>query len=90
LTAEAIKSRHLRLAGWIANTIDPDMPHLADNLSTLHHELGERHQAPCLGVIPWVDDPHPDAVASHLNDAALRSAFGLHRRVQACSTPETA
>jgi len=81
LTAEAIKARHLPLAGWIANTIDPGMAYLEHNLSTLRHELDERQQVPCLGVIPWLDDPHPNAVAAHLEDAALRSTFGLPARV---------
>jgi len=81
LTAEAIKARHLPLAGWIANTIDPGMAFLEQNLSTLRHELDERQQVPCLGVVPWLDDPRPESVAAHLDDAALRSAFGLPERV---------
>ena len=81
LTAEAIKARHLPLIGWIANTIDPDMAYLDHSLSTLRHELDERQQVPCLGVVPWLDAPRPDAVAAHLNDAALQSAFGLRERV---------
>jgi dethiobiotin synthetase len=81
LTAEAIKARHLPLIGWIANTIDPDMAFLEQNLSTLRHELDERWQVPCLGVVPWLDDPRPESVAAHLDDAALRSAFGLPERV---------
>lgn len=76
LTAEAIKARHLPLAGWIANTIDPDMAYREHNISTLRHELSERQQLPCLGVIPWLDDPCPQAVAAHLDDAMLRSVFG--------------
>lgn len=81
LTVEAIKARHLPLAGWIANTIDPDMPYLNHNLSTLRHELDGRQQVPCLGVVPCLDDPRPETIATHLDDAALRSAFGLPERV---------
>jgi len=77
LTAEAIKARHLPLAGWIANTVDPAMAYLDHSVSTLRHELDERQHVPCLGVVPWLDDPRPDAVVAHLDDAALRSAFGL-------------
>ncbi len=76
LTAEAIRARGLRLAGWVANTIDPGMAYLEHNLSTLRHELSERQQVPCLGVIPWLDDPGPRAVAAHLNGEMLRSLFG--------------
>lgn len=52
LTAEAIASRGLTIAGWVANRIDPTMSHFADNLSTLQELL----YAPLLGVIPHA--PH--------------------------------
>ncbi len=76
LTAEAIEARHLPLAGWVVNSIDPGMAYPAQTLFTLQHELGQRQQAPCLGVVPWLGNPCPQAIAAHLNDAALRSAFG--------------
>uniref|UniRef100_UPI004047153F dethiobiotin synthase n=1 Tax=Polynucleobacter sp. TaxID=2029855 RepID=UPI004047153F len=47
LTAEAIQSRGLRLAGWVANTIGP-MTLLQENIATLEHLI----PAPLLGVIP--------------------------------------
>jgi dethiobiotin synthetase len=90
LTAEAVRARYLRLAGWVANTIDPDMPLRDENVRTLRHELSERFQAPCLGVIPQLDSPDPQAVAAHLDDAALRSALDPHGLLQlqlACETP---
>ena len=59
LTAEAIAARRLRMAGWIANTIDPDMLAREENIETLSHELARRHAAPCLGVIPWLESPSP-------------------------------
>ena len=86
LTLEAIKARQLPLVGWIGNTVDPDMAHLQANLATLRHELDVRQQVPCLGVIPWLDDPRPSAVAAHLDDAAMRSAFGL-RALAAIAAP---
>ena len=43
LTQEAILSRGLRLAGWIANVVDPDMPQQIANISTLQARL----HAPC-------------------------------------------
>ena len=79
LTAEAIAARGLRLAGWVANTLDPDMPYLQRNIETLEHELRRRHQAPCLGVIPRLDPPDAAAVAAHFHAAALRSRFGLEQ-----------
>lgn len=75
LTAEAIRARGLLLAGWIANTVDPDMAHSAGNLASLHHEMTRRHQAPSLGVVPRLDSPTPAAVAAHLDAAALRRVF---------------
>ncbi|WP_423195142.1 MULTISPECIES: dethiobiotin synthase [unclassified Cupriavidus] len=67
LTAEAIRARGLRLAGWIANHVDPDMllPH--ENIATLHDALG----APCLGQLPW--QVAPAAAAVHLDLAPLLS-----------------
>ena len=75
LTAEAIRARGLRLAGWIANTVDPQMMHLQANLDTLRHEFTRRHQVPCLGVVPRLADPTPTAIAAHLDGAALHRLF---------------
>ncbi len=47
LTVEAIQSRGLRLAGWVANTIGP-MTLLQENIATLEQLI----PAPLLGVIP--------------------------------------
>jgi dethiobiotin synthetase len=48
LTARAILDDGCRLAGWIANRIDPAMAAAEDNLETLRGML----PAPCLGVLP--------------------------------------
>lgn len=77
LTAEAIHARGLRLAGWVANTVDPAMLYRDDNLATLRQELRRRYQAPCLGMVPRLTGPDPAAVAVHLDDAALRTLFEL-------------
>ena len=63
LTAEAIRARGLALAGWVANTADPAMPHVADNLSALAQGLN----APCWGHVPRLPDPSSAAVAAHLS-----------------------
>lgn len=47
LTVEAIQSRGLQLAGWVANTIGP-MTLLEENIATLENLI----PAPLLGVIP--------------------------------------
>jgi dethiobiotin synthetase len=48
LTCEAIQSRQLTIAGWVANTLSDEMPLLSENIQTLK----ERIFAPFLGVIP--------------------------------------
>jgi dethiobiotin synthetase len=63
LTAEAIRSRGLKLAGWIANGIDPDLPWPEENITALK----ERLAAPLLGFLPWQDDPDPALAAQHLS-----------------------
>ncbi|MBT2302027.1 dethiobiotin synthase [Variovorax paradoxus] len=77
LSAEAIRARGLRLAGWVANAVDTAMPHRDANLATLRHELDVRHQASCLGVVSRLANPGPAAVAAQLDDARLQLLFGL-------------
>jgi len=48
LTAEAIARRGLKLAGWVANRIDPQMSRFDENLATLKTLIA----APLLGVVP--------------------------------------
>jgi dethiobiotin synthetase len=48
LTCEAIKARHLNIAGWVANTLNSEMPLLQENLQTLKARIA----APFLGLIP--------------------------------------
>jgi dethiobiotin synthetase len=47
LTARAVKSAGLPLAGWIANAIDPGFAHTGENVTTLTHLLG----APPLALV---------------------------------------
>ena len=54
LTAESIAARGLKLCGWVANTLTPDMPAFAENLSTLQSLLPMR----LLGVLPYAATPH--------------------------------
>ena len=53
LTAEAIRARRLRLAGWVANRIDPQMAATDENIAALEARL----PAPLLGVVPWMHRP---------------------------------
>ena len=49
LTVEAINVRNLKLAGWVANCIDPNMLYRNENINT----LSKRLPVPLLGVIPF-------------------------------------
>lgn len=62
LSARAVASDGLRLAGWIGSVIDPAMEALEENLETLRHRL----TPPCLGVLPWSPGTAPAALARHL------------------------
>ncbi len=53
LTQLAIAARGLKLAGWIANRIDPAMSRFDENLAALKARIG----APLLGVIPANSTP---------------------------------
>ncbi|HTQ99281.1 MAG TPA: dethiobiotin synthase [Candidatus Acidoferrum sp.] len=61
LTAEAIHRDGLKLAGWIANTLDPDMPEREANIATLVRQL----PAPLVATLPWQATPDPAALAAH-------------------------
>jgi dethiobiotin synthetase len=70
LTAEAILRDGLRLAGWVANQVDPDMAEMEGNLATLRNIL----PAPCLGVLPYQPDAAPDDMAEYLDIQPLLPA----------------
>lgn len=63
LTAEAIARDGLALVGWVANSLSPDMPYLAENIATIKSSL----RAPCLGEVPYLAQPSPEAIAEYLN-----------------------
>jgi dethiobiotin synthetase len=70
LTIEAIKSRKIKIAGWVANTLAQEMPLLNENILSLQ----DRIDAPLLGTIP----PLPTALQKQNNSpyslAALQFA----------------
>jgi len=59
LTAEAIAVRGLRLAGWVANRLDPVMAAFEENVLALRKRL----PAPCLAVLPYLEDHDPQRAA---------------------------
>lgn len=68
LSAEAIERDGLRLAGWVANIVDPATSRLDENLAT----LGERLAAPCLGRVPRLPVANAAEVACLLDLERLR------------------
>ncbi|NIR60103.1 MAG: dethiobiotin synthase [Gammaproteobacteria bacterium] len=67
LTAEAVRARGLRVAGWVANRLEPGAPRAEDNIVALRERLG----APCLGVVPPLAAPSAAAAAAYLDLSPL-------------------
>jgi len=63
LSAEAIAARGLRLAGWVANCVDPQMARRAENIAALRTRLS----APLLGQVPRLASGRPAAAAAFLD-----------------------
>jgi dethiobiotin synthetase len=71
LTRRQIEVSGLRCAGWVANCIFPDMPHLDGNIRALE----QRVDCPLLGVVPFLREPTAAGVAGLLSfDALIESA----------------
>ncbi len=62
LSADAIQSKGLQLAGWVANVVDPQMLELEANMDTLRQKI----DAPCLGLVPNIQPVLINAVADKL------------------------
>lgn len=73
LTAEAIAVDGLPLAGWVANSLEPEMPAYAENLATLQARIA----APLLGVVPWQPAGVPaKSIASYMDITKLTGLTG--------------
>lgn len=70
LTAAAVEAAGLRLAGWFANHIDPDMKYATQNVCALE----ERLRAPLLARIAYATRVDAGHVAKGLDVDALCSA----------------
>jgi dethiobiotin synthetase len=64
LTVESIQRRGLRVAGWVANAIDPAFERSAEN----HRTLAGAIAAPCLATFPYAPQAGMDEVANKLSD----------------------
>ena len=67
LTVEAIVARGLVLAGWVANTADPDMRFFDENIEA----LAARIPAPLLGVVPRLEQATAAHAAQFIDLAGL-------------------
>lgn len=76
LTAQAVSAQGLELAGWVANTVDADMPYVQENIDTLRRRLA----APLLGQVPRLAEPTAAAVAAHLDFSVLPGWPGAVQR----------
>ncbi len=75
LTCEAIQSRQLTIAGWIANTLSNPMPLLEENIQALK----DRIFAPFLGTIPSLPAELNKPENAPYSLEALRFAAGYIR-----------
>jgi dethiobiotin synthetase len=72
LTAESVQRRGLKLAGWIANGIDPGFERPEENLRTLRAAIA----APCLGSFPYAPAARMDDISKKLAVAIRELAPG--------------
>lgn len=67
LTVEAIVRDGLKLAGWVANHIDPEMASSFDSIETLKAAIN----APLIGEVPFIKNQSPKTAASYLQIATI-------------------
>lgn len=67
LSAAAIRDDGLRLAGWIANHIDPGYDRIGETVQLLSEEI----QAPMIGLTPFSVKYDSTATAAHLFPAGI-------------------
>lgn len=67
LSYQALLNAQVKIAGWVANQIDPDMEVMLENVETLKNLL----KAPCLGVLPFSTPPDKDAQSRLLDYGVL-------------------
>jgi dethiobiotin synthetase len=63
LTAEAIQSDGLELAGWVGNCVASEMAEQQANIDTLQQSLN----APCIGIVPYLNACEPQKIAGYLS-----------------------
>lgn len=63
LSAESILTNGARLAGWVANEVEPNMQCRSENIATLQAAIS----APCLGTVPYMTHPSTEVIAVSLD-----------------------
>jgi len=63
LTAEAIMRDGLKITGWVANRIDPEMSCYQENLDSIKQRL----PFPCIGEIPFLSKGSHNLAASYID-----------------------
>ena len=67
LTAKVVRGTGLRLAGWVANRIDPEMAAFDENVLALEQRLN----CPLVGVLPFEQDADAKTLSMLLNIEVL-------------------
>ena len=80
LTVQAVQQAELRLAGWVANCIDPGMLMPEENIATLQ----QRIDAPLLGKVPFAGNSDLTQQAQCIDAEKLIQMIGQGDR-SACS-----
>lgn len=63
LTAEAIKNDGLKIAGWVANRINPGMAYYAETIEALKQNIS----APLIGELPYLGRPEERDLSVFIN-----------------------
>lgn len=63
LTAQAIQAAGLSLVGWIANEVQPAGTYQHEYLAALKRMI----EAPCLGIIPYIEDQSTASLGQYLD-----------------------
>ncbi len=71
MTSAAIDASGMALAGWVANSIEPDMARARDTLMALQECLA----VPCLGEFPYMHQPNPAKCGHLLNTTLIQSVI---------------
>jgi dethiobiotin synthetase len=77
LSAEAIAARGLRLAGWVANIVAPDMLYREENIETVGKWLARKHGAPLIGTVPHLAPPSAEKAAQAIDIEGLLNVLRM-------------